>query len=255
LLENGIFQLLEYLEIRGYLIGEILMEFIHAIDLDNFYTCHNLSIDGKLRTPNFLALIDAGISETHKTIDSISIEDLKIYGPQECGVVTPRTCDAILIAAMLRSGQKMVNGFGEETLVSDDRRKFLLKSSEVELAFERVRRSISPQSVSRLSCIWLAERTPEGEQHIKVMLGPKVCVLKVRITSALNFSRTDTAWFDQYWQEDKPEYVARYWSGVPQSETPKWEYLLDGEIEVEDQQQLEIVKNFVNINQRKYPFL
>ncbi|CAG0986242.1 hypothetical protein ANRL4_02189 [Anaerolineae bacterium] len=141
----------------------------------------------------------------------------------------------------------MVNGYGEEVLVSDETRQFLLKSSEVELEFERVRRLVSPNSVSRLSCIWLAERTPEGEQHIKDMLGHDVYILNVRITTALNLSRVDTAWFDQYWHEDKSEYIERYWSGQPQSGTPKWEYLLDGEIQVEDQQQLEFVKRNGNI--------
>ena len=217
------------------------MKYIHAIDLDNFYPCLNLRNDGKLRTPNFIAAIDSGFAAAHHPIEQVSIDDLRKNGPRQCGV-TPRTGSAIIKAAILRRGQKMVNGYGKEILVTDETREFLMKCSDVELEFERVRREVSPNSVSRLSCLWLAERTPDGEQHIKNMLGNNIYILNVCVTRALNISRADTGWFDAYWDEGRPEYIVNYLSGEFFSSSLKWEYLLDGEIKVEDAEQLEYIK-------------
>jgi len=45
-----------------------LTKFIHAIDLDNPHPCWNLRVGGKLQTPNFIASIDRGISETYRSM-------------------------------------------------------------------------------------------------------------------------------------------------------------------------------------------
>ena len=221
------------------------MQYIHAIDLNDFYPCHNLRFTGRLQTPNFLAKIDHNLALTHKTIEQFSIDELRVNGTQEC-VVTPRTMNALFKAAILRRNQKMVNGYDEEILISAETRNSILKISEIELDFEEVRRLYPHQSVSRLSCLWLAERTQFGEKHIKKMLGD-VFILNVVITRKCAMSRVDTEWFDMYWNEQKTKYIESYWSGVPFSEKPKWEYLLDGEIQIEDNEQLEYVKQHGNI--------
>jgi hypothetical protein len=37
-------------------------DFIHGIDLNNWYPCHNLALDGRLYSPDFAALRDPGLS-------------------------------------------------------------------------------------------------------------------------------------------------------------------------------------------------
>jgi hypothetical protein len=222
------------------------MKFIHAIDLDNFYPCWNLRISGRLQTPNYMALIDPGLAENHKPVDYVSIDELRAWGIQNSSL-TPRSGELVQKAAILRTYQRMMNGYGEEILISDEERKLLFRKSDAELEFERERRAMPSAKVSRLSCLWLAERTLEGAQHLRNMLGDKIYILNVQITGQLNLSRVDTSWYDAYGEEADAKYIERYWSGEPHSATAKWEYLLDGEIQVEGQEQLDYVKQHGNI--------
>ena len=218
------------------------MTYIHAIDLDNFYPCWNLKIDGKLRTPNYLAAIDPGLAKNHRNIDSYTIDELREYGPQDCGL-TPRTIHSILKAAILRKGHKIVDGYDREILVSEESRNSIIEQADIELNFERVRRKYPNQQVSRLSCIWLAEHSEAGREHIKNMLGKDIYILSVRISNQLSLSKVDTAWFDAYCESHNSDFIDGYWSGASFSEHPKWEYLLDGEIEIENPDQLAYIKS------------
>lgn len=217
------------------------MNYYHAIDLDNFFPCWNLGLDGKLRTPNFLSMIEPEIGKVHKSINEYSIDELSINGP-DSSVLTPRTASAIIKGAILRRGQVLANGYGQVINISDDERSHILKCSDVELEFERIRREVLPESVSRLSCIWLAERTREGEDHIKKMLGYNVYLLQVAITHQVNLTRVDTGWFDSYWETGNEDDIRGYWSGEPFSSKQQWEYLLDGEIKVVNKEQLDYIK-------------
>ena len=218
------------------------MSFIHAIDLKDFYPCRNLIVSGYLWSPNYLAVIDQGIGQVHRTINEFSIEQLRREGPQSCGV-TPRTARAIIKASLIRRGEKLYDGYGEEILLSEQEKQWILKASEVELRFEEIRRAQFSYRVSRLSCLWLAERTEAGKAHSRAMFGEDVFILDVRLGQTLNLSRADTTWFDFYWKELRDEYIGKYWSGAPCGDVSSWEYLLDGEIIADNEQQIEFIRN------------
>lgn len=138
------------------------MKYVHAIDLGNPHPCWNLRVSGgRLQTPNFIARIDSGIAETHRHIGNISLEELRTVGPQG-NVVTPRTGHVLMKAAMLRNHVSHLDGYGQEVLVSPETRNELLRLADQELEFERVRRVAGGNLVSRISCLWLAERNEQG---------------------------------------------------------------------------------------------
>lgn len=219
------------------------MEFIHAIDLGNWFPCHNLALSGRLMSPNALALLDKGIGEIHRSIDDTSLEDLAL-GFHPPSAVTPRAAGEIVRAGILRQGMKIANGFNEVELMSDETKQDALRSSDVELAFERVRREVAPGAVSRLSCLYLAERSAQGEAMLRAMLGRNVYILRVRPTFTLRLTKVNVAWFDGFFHSNDIEDARRYWQGVGKPSSDNWEYLFDGVLEVEDPVQIEYVREY-----------
>lgn len=218
------------------------MEFIHAIDLWNWFPCHNLALSGRLMSPNALAALDSGVGEIHQFIDDVPIEDLAA-GLHPPSAVTPRAVGEIVRAGILRQGMELANGFNEVELMSDKTKQDALRSSDVELVFERVRREVMPSAVSRLSCLYLAERSEEGEAMLRTMLGRNVYILRVRPMLTLRITKVDAAWFDGFFDSNDIEDARRYWRGIERMPgNGKWEYLFDGVLEVEDPAQIEYVR-------------
>jgi hypothetical protein len=217
------------------------MQFIHAIDLQNWYPCHNLVLSGCLHSPNALAFIDQGIGEQHQPIDNTPVEDLAqgLYPPS---VITPRAMGEVVRAGILRNGQQIANGFNEVELISEETKRAALHCSDVELLFETVRRQVAPASPSRLSCLYLAERADVGEQMLRNMLGQNVYILRVVPLVSLQLARVDSAWFDDFFESRDPENVRKYWLGQQMGEVGRWEYLFDGVIKAEDPEQIEHIR-------------
>lgn len=215
------------------------MEFIHAIDLGNWFPCHNLALSGRLTSPN--ALLDNGVGEIYRFIDDTPLEDLAL-GLHPPSAVTPRAAGEIVRAGILRQGMKIANGFNEVELMSDETKQDALRSSDVELAFERARREVAPSAVSRLSCLYLAERSAEGEAMLRAMLGRNVYILRVRTLLTLRLTKADPAWFDCFFESNEIEDARRYWRGIKKPGTESWEYLFDGVLEMEDLAQIEYVR-------------
>ncbi|CAM5409658.1 hypothetical protein AFAE65S_02295 [Alcaligenes phenolicus] len=218
------------------------MEFIHAIDLKNWFPCHQLAFNGWLASPNALAALDKGIGETHKFIDDIPIEDL-VAGSLPPSAVTPRAVGEIMRAGILRRGMRLANGFNEVEHMSDKTKQDAFRSSDVELDFERVRREVMPNAVSRLSCLYLAERSEEGEALLQAMLRRDVYILRVRPILTLKITKADSAWFDGFFVSNNIEDARQYWLGIERVPGKgKWEYLFDGVLEVEELAQIEYVR-------------
>ncbi|WP_238912283.1 DUF2441 domain-containing protein [Achromobacter xylosoxidans] len=218
------------------------MEFIHAIDLWNWFPCHNLALSGRLMSPNALAALDSGGGEVHQFIDDVPIEDLAA-GLHPPSAVTPRAAGEIVRAGILRQGMELANGFNEVELMSDKTKQDALRSSDVELVFERVRREVMPSAVSRLSCLYLAERSEEGEAMLRTMLGRNVYILRVRPMLTLRITKVDAAWFDGFFDSNDIGDARQYWRGIERMPgNGKWEYLFDGVLEVEDPAQIEYVR-------------
>ena len=134
------------------------MQFIHGIDLQNAYPCHNLALSGRLASPNALALLDAGVGQMHSPIEYTTITGLE-QGRPRTGALSPRAVNEVIRAGILRQGQMIANGLGELELMSEPTRQFAIQCSDAEIAFEKARRQVPPHAVSRLNCLYLAERT------------------------------------------------------------------------------------------------
>ena len=222
-------------------VKPLSMEFIHAIDLRNWFPCYNLALSGRLISPNALALLDKGVGEIHRLIDDTPLEDLAL-GLHPPSAVTPRATGEIIRAGILRQGMKIANGFNEVELMSEKTKQDALRCSDVELTFERIRREVAPNAVSRLSCLYLAERSEDGEAMLRTMLGEDIYILRVRLVFNLRLTKVDASWFDGFFDSNDVEDVHRYWQGLEKSGGKRWEYLFDGVLEVEDPVQIEFVR-------------
>ncbi|MFX0200220.1 MAG: hypothetical protein ACFFCW_29220 [Candidatus Hodarchaeota archaeon] len=222
--------------------------FIHGVDLTNGYPCWNLSLSGQLFSPDFVAAVDPGVAACHKSIRDFDMALLeKGYTPQ--GAYTPRGVWFIEAAARIRMGDHERWKGQSAYHFSKNETNRILKMGDVELAFERDRRRIAPDAVSRLSCLYLAEDSETGRAHLKRMLGSNIHILRVAIPYALRVSKCDTGWFDAYWESGDRQYIENYWKGIPfDSNRPTWEFLVDGVIEADDPEGMKYLREHgVNI--------
>ena len=219
------------------------MTYLHAISLADFLPCNNFTIAGRIWSPNYLASIEPGLGAVHKPVENFSIEDLRQNGYQG-GAVTPRSATILIKAAMLRQRLHMVDGHGNEILVSAQEKQRILELSEAELSLEQLRRSVYPDKVSRLSCLWLADANEEGAKHIRSMLGDQVYMISVKISNQLALSKVNTHWFDEFIRTGDMDCAHRYWAGNAAPHGGRWEYLLDGEIVISDPEQLEYIRSY-----------
>ncbi len=215
--------------------------FLHGVNLDDWYPCHNLEIAGRLWTPDFLALVEPEFK--FAPIDEFSIAELRAGKGQ--APLTPRSMWTVWASGIIREGGHV--GIGQENTIwlSREQEVEILRLGDAELDFEEARREYSPKAVSRLSCIWLAENSAAGKEHILNMLhrsGTRVHVLRVKVIAKLGLTRVDTAWFDRYLSHPKDQYIAEYWNGVPGSTHPTWEYLLNGAIRAADSGEVETIR-------------
>jgi hypothetical protein len=217
-------------------------DFIHGININDWYPCWNLALCGRLYSPDFAALCDPGLAASHRCVKDLSIEALK-QAITPIGVVSPRAAWYVWAAAIIRSGGHVGIGSIDTKWLPKSEMDRIVRIADIELAFEEVRRYIAPNAVSRLACIWVAENTSIGKAHILSMLGSNILILKVTIPSATGVSKVDTSWFDLYWKNSKQECIENYWQGVAlDPNVPKWEYLVDGVVEVNDPEGLEKIR-------------
>ena len=158
-------------------------EFLHGFSLLDFFPCWNLSLDGRLRASEFVRLIQSGFTESEDSPRSVPMDSLR-RGFPNLGFCTPRAGMYVAVAAMIRAGLEVGYGIENTRWMLNKEKDRILRISEIELAFEDIRRRYSPRSASRLCCLWVAESTEKGELHIRDMLGESVFLLKVHIEAA-----------------------------------------------------------------------
>ena len=216
--------------------------YLHGIDINNWYPCWNLSLSGRLDSPDFMALCDSGLKEKHVSVNDVSIDFLMTCG-LPIGALTPRAGWYVWAAAIIRNGGHVGIGQIDTKWINREDRDSIITIGNVEIEFERVRREMFPASVSRLSCLWVAEDNQIGDAHIRTMLGPNIFILKVKIPAAINVAKVNTLWFDAYRRENKRDFIENYWKSIPEQEdTQTWEYLVDGRIEACDEKDLEYIR-------------
>ena len=222
--------------------------YIHGVDLSNGYPCWNLSLSGRLFSPDFLAAVDPGVAECHRSIRDSPMELLE-QGKTPQGAYTPRGLWFITAAAKIRRGEHKEWGARSPSHFSDAEIDRIGKMGSVELEFERQRRRVAPDAVSRLSCLYVAEDTETGCAHIRRMLGEGIHILRVTIPFALRVTKCDTNWFDAYWNNPDRTFVERYWAGEPYDRArATWEFLVDGIIEADDPEGMQYLREHgVNI--------
>jgi hypothetical protein len=140
--------------------------YIHGIDLSDFYPCHNLSFTTQFVSSYFSALIDPGLAEVHQSAQEVSMEYLRTEGLPP-GVMTPRALWCITAAAWIRKGINIGIGVPTPQFLSKLDSQEIVRKGNIEIEFERVRREIAPDASSRLACIWVAEDTDTGREHVK----------------------------------------------------------------------------------------
>lgn len=217
--------------------------FIHALNLRNFFACHNISLDGSLWTPNLMGLVDEGLRATHRHINEISIEELRSTGPYG-NVLAPRVATYLIPGAIWVAGQALVNGYGQEVQISEGKKTNMIEMRDAELAFEVGRRRYAPNSTSRFSCIWLAENSPEGEAVLRHMFGNSsdILIVPMTITHELSLSRADARWFEEYCYSPSEKKVENYWKEIPHPDGSRWEWMLDGRVELSSTKDLELIR-------------
>lgn len=223
-------------------------DFLHGVDLGNGYPCWNLSLSGKLHSPDFVAAVDPGVHDCHKSIRDTEIQLIE-QGHTPQGAYTPRGIWFIQASQQIRLGEYARWKESGSAHFSEFEADEIVKMARVEIAFERRRREIAPDAVSRLSCLYLADDDEFGRRHLQRMLGPHIHILKVKIPLAIRVSKCDTKWFDEYWNDENNEYIDKYWNGeCAYTQHPTWEYLLDGMLEANDPEGMEYLrKHGVNI--------
>jgi hypothetical protein len=217
--------------------------FLHGINLDDDILVYNLGVSkGRLVTTDMLGLTDPGLAETYRRIADIPIEELASAG-LEGNVLSPRAAKYVIPAAILNGGQEIVDGHGRGWEISEGRKRRIVETSDIEMAFEEGRRRFAPAAPSRLSCIWLAEDSDTGRAVILSMI-PGAYVCYVRVEFCLGVKVADAGWFDDYMNHADHKYIESYWTGAmhPRHSTP--EILVDGVLQLTDPSQLEHIKRF-----------
>ncbi len=231
-------------------------KFLHGIDLSYWYPVWNLPITGTLFSANYLLATHASF-KGEKIIEDISLEELS--NPSQCLPTVPTNRMLwFYIAQNINYGKSLKYGNFDSKTLNKEETKQLIKKGEVEYIFEQVRREVSPTLASRLGCLFLTDNSKEGRKHINKMFNGDIYIIKVEIVNARKVTRVDTVWFDKYQEEycrfdSAPlDYIEKYWQGTPYTKGKTWEYLVDGVIRCNDQQDLEYIKNF---GKRNFPWL
>jgi hypothetical protein len=223
-------------------------DYIHGVDLSNGYPCWNLSLSGKLHSPDFVATVDPGVHACHKSIRDTDIQLIE-QGHTPPGAYTPRGIWFIQASQQIRLGEYAKWSATSPAHFSESESARIVKMGQAEIAFERRRREIAPEAVSRLSCLYMADDNDFGRKHLQRILGYNIHILRVKVPLAIRVSKCDTKWFDAYWDDQKTEYIDKYWKGECMHQNhPTWEYLVDGMIQANDPEGMEhLIKHGVNI--------
>lgn len=215
--------------------------FYHGVFLDGefgFYAALNLLESGMLQTPNYLAYWDSNFASKHRSASAEDIKDLRYKG-QNSGGLTPTAMNCINAASGIRQGLHIKMGSAR---ITDVQEKKIIDKSRIEIKFEMERRKYAKNAVSRLECLYVAD----NQSVIKEMFRhhPDLLILKVKIAEALNYTRADSRWYDEYDELRSRKCIKKYWNGQKYDENiSTWEYLVDGLIIIDDPKGLNCVNS------------
>lgn len=227
--------------------------FYHGVTLSGEYgwlAALNLLESGMLQTPNYIAYWDPNLALHHNSVRNREIKDL-IYTGLSSGGLTPIAMNYINIASGIRQGLHIQRG---STKFTDDQERKIIKRSRVEIKFEIERRKYAKNAVSRLECLYVAD----NEATIEEMFHhhPDLLVFRVKIAEALNYTRVDSKWYEEYWTTRNRKCIKKYWTGRKYDESiSSWEYLVDGLIIVDDPKQLSNLNSYKKELEEEFKYI
>jgi hypothetical protein len=205
----------------------------------------NFSLAG---TRSSIGLLNA--VESHTTPYDVDLSVLAGSGDDWPPMFMSGFMVTVRLGAILRAGGRIGHGVPPYTTkwATDEWQERVLRAADRELALEAGRRKCEPSAPSRLGCIWLAENTLRGRSWVQQMLGPESFLMEVNITHAVALRRCDGHWLDRVHADPSDEdAIAGYSSGEQQKADPLWEYLLEGQIQAADTNELQRLRDFILI--------
>ncbi len=214
-------------------------DFIYFVDLDNFHVCHNLGITSTLACASIAHL--ESFNEIHP-IYSVDPDKLLIETNSIQTFLSPRLL-YVFMSCWNRNGLKVGIAMDRPRFYSHDYINRINRIAELEIEFEKVRRKINNDLPSRLMCIYLAEDNVDGRIMLQNMFHRKKspCIVSVKIKSLLRLHRADSKWIDEYESTKNKLSIENYWKGISFDNRPQYEYLLEGEIELQRPEDREFI--------------
>jgi len=217
-------------------------KYLHCIDFSNKLKILNFTSTGTLSSLLPMQLF-SNDSKPHPM--AIDIERLKNCTVDEIdGMSSPR---------MLFVFQRTIfNSWNHRTLTESE--KVIVRKGNLEIEFERERREYNYGAPSRLSCLYLMDdeidsRFDLNNMFVDTFQNP--LVVEVTILNHMELMKFDFRWIDKYYESPNEEFIRKYWKGEPLNDkNPKWEYLLEGTIQMANQEQFRQVQEYAK---SKYP--
>ena len=212
-------------------------KYVHCLDLSNKLKLLNFTSTGTISSLLTAQLFSNDSRPNPMVVDISRLENCTV--DEINGMSSPR---------MLFVFQRTIfNSWSHRPLT--DHEKKIVRKGNMEIAFEKGRREYNYGAPSRLSCLYLMEDTYDARSDLSNMLVdifPNPLVVEVGILNKMELMRFDYRWVDRYYEEPQEEFIKNYWTAVPyDTEHPKWEYLLEGTIQIENKEQYHQVEIYV----------
>jgi hypothetical protein len=211
-------------------------KYLHCIDFSNKLKVLNLS---STATISSLLVAQLFANDKGRNPRYMDIQQLKNCTVDEInGMTSPR---------MFFVFQRTIfNSWTHRQLTEEE--KIVVKKGNLEIDFEKGRRKYNFGSPSRLSCLYLMEDNIDAKSDLRNMfihIFRNPLVLEVRILNKMELMKFDYRWVDRYYDDPKEKFIKNYWTSIPYDEKKqKWEYLLEGTIEMTNQEQYDLVSNY-----------
>jgi hypothetical protein len=212
------------------------MTYLHCIDFSNKLKVLNFTSTGGL-----YSLLAAQLISGDNRPNPMSIDIEKLYNctvDEINGMSSPR---------MLFVFQRTIFKSWKHRKLSEAQEKIVLKG-ELEIQFEIGRRQFNYGAPSRLSCLYLIENNIDSSFDLNNMFADVFkdpLIVEVQILDKFELMKFDFRWVDEYYKSPSKNYIEHYWNGLSYDEKkPKWEYLLEGSIQMINKEQYELVEEY-----------
>jgi hypothetical protein len=214
--------------------------YLHCIDFSNKLKVLNFTSTSTISSLLANQLFSNDDRPNPMTIDITRLKDCTV--DEINGMSSPR---------MLFVFQRTVFNSWDHRPLTEAEKK-IVKKGDLEIEFERGRREYNYGAPSRLSCLYLMEDDVDSRFDLRDMfidLFTRPLVVEVVILNNLELLKFDYRWVDQYYEFPNEEFIKNYWTSVPYDDVnPKWEYLLEGTIIMQNEEQIEQVDAFAREN-------